>query len=94
MKPSKYKIFISVKSYDEKTAENNRNCYDAGKHIASKLLSKISIPDFDSTNSRLNENCIKSSSPYLLCFPRNKPSNSVTVAQGWFGPVFRFKCLG
>ena len=27
MKPSEFKIFISVKSYDEKTAKYYRNCY-------------------------------------------------------------------
>ena len=35
--------------YDEKTAENYRNCYAAKKRIISKL-SKISILNFDSTN--------------------------------------------
>ena len=49
MKPSGLKISISVESYDEKNAENYRNCYDAEKRIASKL-SKILIPNFDSTN--------------------------------------------
>ena len=49
MKPSEFKISISVKSYDEKTAEDYRNCYGAGKPIVSKL-SKISIPNFDTTN--------------------------------------------
>ena len=33
MKSSEFKIFISVESYDEKTAENYRNCYVAEKHI-------------------------------------------------------------
>ena len=41
--------FHFVKSYDEKTAENYRNCYLAEKPIVFKL-SKISIPNFDSTN--------------------------------------------
>ena len=41
-----------VKSYDEKTTENNRNCYITDKRIDSKL-SKISILNFDSTNFRL-----------------------------------------
>ena len=44
MKPSEFKISISVESYDEKTAENYRNCFVAEKHIVSKLL-KISIPN-------------------------------------------------
>ena len=41
MKPSKFKISIPVKSY--------QNCYVAEKRIVSKL-SKISIPNFNSTN--------------------------------------------
>ena len=49
MKVSEFKISISVESYNDKTAENYRNCYVAEKRIVSKL-SKISIPDFDNTN--------------------------------------------
>ena len=49
MKPSEFKISISVASYDEKTEENYGNCYVAGDRIVSKL-SKISISNFDSTN--------------------------------------------
>ena len=45
-------ILISVESYDEKTAENYRNCYFAEKLIVFKL-SKISIPNFDSISGRL-----------------------------------------
>ena len=33
MKPSEFKIFISVESYDEKIAENYRNCYVAEKRL-------------------------------------------------------------
>ena len=40
-------ISLSVKSFDKKTAENCRNCYD--KHVVSKLY-KMSIPDFSRTN--------------------------------------------
>ena len=49
MKLSEFKIFISIESYDEKSAENYRNCYAAENRIASKL-SQISIPNFNSTN--------------------------------------------
>ena len=42
MEPSDFKIFVSVESYDEKPAENYRNCYVVEKRIISKL-SKISI---------------------------------------------------
>ena len=44
MKPSGFEISISVESYNEKTAENYRNCYVAEKRIISKQ-SKISIPN-------------------------------------------------
>ena len=43
---------VSVESYDEKTAENYQNYYVAEKSITSKLLN-ISIPNFGSTNLRL-----------------------------------------
>ena len=46
MKPSEFKISISIESYDEKTAESDRNCYVAENGIFSKL-SKISIPNYD-----------------------------------------------
>ena len=49
MKPSEFKISISIESYDEKTAGNYRNSYVAEKRIVSKL-SEISIPNIDSTN--------------------------------------------
>ena len=41
MKPSELKISISVESYDEKTAENYRNCYVAEKRIVYKLSTKV-----------------------------------------------------
>ena len=49
MIPSEFKNFVSVECYDEKSAENYRNCYVAENRIASKL-SDISIPNFNSTN--------------------------------------------
>ena len=49
MKPSELKISISVKSFDEKAAENYRNCYVADKPIVSKL-SKLSTPNYNDTN--------------------------------------------
>ena len=82
MKPSEFKISISVESYDEKTAENYRNCYVAEKHIAYKL-SKISIPNLKRLIEDLTEDCVKIQLPYLLYFPSNKPSKSVTVVPGW-----------
>ena len=51
MKSSRFKISISVESY-EKTDENYRNCYVAKNCIVSKL-SEILILIFDSTNWRL-----------------------------------------
>ena len=37
MKPSEFKISISVESNDEKTFENDRNCYVAEKFIDLKV---------------------------------------------------------
>ena len=58
MNPSVFKISISVESYveryDEKTAENNRNCYVAEKRIVCKLL-RISIPNSDSANQSFGQ---------------------------------------
>ena len=45
LKPSEFKISISVESYDEKTTENDRYCYVAKKRIVFKLA-KTSIPNF------------------------------------------------
>ena len=79
MKPTKFKISISVESYDEKTTDNYRNCYIDEKHIVSKL-SKISILVVQIED--LNEDGVKSSRLYILYFLRYKPSKGVTV-----GPV-------
>ena len=76
VKPSEFKVLISVERYDEKTAENYRNCYVAEKRIVFKLL-KISIPNFNSTNWTLEWRLFKDSRPYFLYLPRNKPSKSV-----------------
>ena len=43
---------ISVESYDKKTADNDKNFYVAEKRIVSEL-SKISIPNYNSTNLKL-----------------------------------------
>ena len=37
MKPSEFKVYISFESYDEKIAENYRNCYGAEMRIVPKL---------------------------------------------------------
>ena len=47
MKPSEFKISISVEYYNKKTAKNYRNFNVVEKCIVSKL-SKISIPNFNS----------------------------------------------
>ena len=52
MKPSEFKIFISVESYDEKTSENYRNCYVVEKRFITKLW-KISIQNSHSVSWRL-----------------------------------------
>ena len=49
MKPSEFKISISVESYDEKTAKNDRDCYVAVKR-SFQAINKISIPNFHGTN--------------------------------------------
>ena len=84
MKPSEFKISISVESYDEKTAENYRNSYVAEKPI---VIAQILIAQIDD----LNEDCVEISGPYLLYFLRNKPSKRVTVRLGFAGPVHHFK---
>ena len=43
MKPSEFEISLSVESYDEKTAENNRIYHDAEKRIIYKFV-KFSRP--------------------------------------------------
>ena len=68
MKASEFKISVPVESYDEKTAENYRNCYVAKKRIASKL-SKISIPNLITQIEDWNEDYLKISRSYLSYFP-------------------------
>ena len=41
MKPSEFKISLSVESNEETIAENDRNCYVADKCIVSKLSKDI-----------------------------------------------------
>ena len=48
MKASGLQISHSVESYDEKAAENDRNCYVAEKRIVSEL-SKIIVSNLNST---------------------------------------------
>ena len=60
MNPSEFKISILVEGYDEKTAENDRNCFVDEKRLISKL-SKISIAQTED----LNEDCVKISHPYF-----------------------------
>ena len=90
METSEFKISISVKSYDEKNSENDRNIYDAEKRLISKLL-KTLILNLNRKHGDLDEGCVKNSLLYLLYFPRNKPSKSVTVGPGRTRPVQRFK---
>ena len=53
MEPSEFKISVSIESYDEKTDEKYLNCYVVENLIVFKL-SKISIPNFNSTNWSLD----------------------------------------
>ena len=79
MRSSELKISIPVESYDEKTTENYRYCYIAEKRIISKL-SKIWMPNIIAEIEDM-----KISRSYLLYFPRNKPSESVTIGSGQVG---------
>ena len=81
---SKSKIFLSVESCDEKTAENYQNCYVTDNRIVSNLT-KISIPNFDSTNWKLKIVPKLYLSHYLLYFPWNKPTKNVMVESGRAG---------
>ena len=74
MKPSEFKIFISVESCDEKTTENYQNCYVGEKRIL----------NFQRYRSYILIAKIEFSRLYLLYFPRNEPSNSVTAGLGRF----------
>ena len=51
IKPLEFKVSISINSYDEKTTGNYWNCYVVENCLVYKLT-KISIPNFDSTNWR------------------------------------------
>ena len=82
---SEYKISPSIKSCNEKTAQNDRNWYIVEKHIASNL-SKISMPNFESTYWRLKWRLCQNFRFLFLYFPKSKPSKSVTVE-----PVHRSK---
>jgi len=59
MKFPEFKILISIKSCDEKTAQNYQNCYVAEKHIVSKL-SKISSQSLVAQFEDVNKICVKS----------------------------------
>ena len=83
MKPSQFKISISVESYHEKTDENYQNSYIVEKGLFpnyQRYLSQIVIVQIEDSN----EDCVKIQRPYLLYFPRYKPSKSVTVEPGRF----------
>ena len=87
MKSSEFKISMLVESYDEKTAENDRNYYVAERLIISKL-SKILIPYFDGTNSRLELRLSHHFKSLSFIF-----SDKLTVTEryGLVGPFHRFK---
>ena len=92
MKPSEFKISISVKSYDKKTAENYRNCYVTEKRRVSKL-SKVSIPNFVNTNWSLEWRWCQIFRACLSYFPRNEPLKSVTVGSIRFNILNDSACL-
>ena len=45
MKPTEFKTFITIKSYDENTAENYQNCYVAEKINSFQTIEYI-VPKF------------------------------------------------
>ena len=69
MKPAEFKMSIS-------NEENYQNCYIAEKRIVSKL-SRILSSNINSKNGRLEWRLCQISRPYLLYFPRNKPSREL-----------------
>ena len=78
MKPSEFKICISVESYDEKTAKNYRNCYVA-ESLQFSNYQRFPFQILISQIDDLNKDCVNSSGLYLIRFLKNKPSKSVTV---------------
>ena len=84
MKPSEFNIFISVESFDEKTTENDRNCYDTEKHIVSKL-SKISIPNLCIINFKLKSRLCQNFTPLSLILSEK---GTVKERPGWAGSLF------
>ena len=79
MKPSEFKISISVESYDKKSSENYRNYFfaeSASFPNCQRYRSQILIAQIGN---------LKISHPYLWYFPINKLSKSVTVGLGRAG---------
>ena len=59
MKPSEFKISLSVKTYDEKTVENYRNYYVVEKRMGSKLSKIYRYQILIRQNKDLNEGSVK-----------------------------------
>ena len=93
MKPSELKKSISVESYDKKTAENYRNLLGCRKAHNFPNYHRYQFHIFIAKIEDFNEDCIKSSRPYLLYYLRNKQSKSIAVGPGRVGPVHRLKRL-
>ena len=67
MKPSEFRISISVENYDVKTAENYRNCYVDEKRIVSKV-SKFLFQILIAQIEDLNECCVEILRQELYCW--------------------------
>ena len=78
MKPSEFKISISVDSYNEKSDENYQNFYVDEKRIVSKL-SKIWIPN-GRLERRLRHNFTSQS--FILLLSSESHDQAVPVGQG------------
>ena len=86
MQKSEFKISVSVECYDEK---NWWNYYVAEKRIVSRL-SKISNPNFDSTNWRLDCRLCQNFTFLSSTVFEKKTSKSVTAACIWKMNFFHF----
>ena len=80
MKPSEFKISVSVKSYDEKILKVTENTRCRKEHSLHQIL----IAQIEN----LNEDCVNILCLYHLYFPINKPSMSVTDGPGRTGSSF------
>ena len=78
MKPSEFKISASVESYGEKVAENIKMTESISLLSYQRYWSYVFIAQIED----MNIDFVTILRSYLLYFPRNKHSKSVTVGSG------------